>query len=272
MSQQVGADDFYEAGRKLAAHIADSSGKDISTVTLQALIRDLLPQHQQLQEALRSIVGRPGFLRLLPLAGSERGCAQKSAFIESLKKIYSAETVTASESLIRGMLMIAPREAKAIDLKAKMHNKDQSTGANTTVFSVVGLSLNGELYISSQISSLQIKRESKLSRKCLIAHWIFSPCFTICGLAYAAYTFSEPNENWLWKALSILWLLSSWAWWDDTLAKHYTLYIGLPEGNSAAISHKERKTIEAVRHDIVKGLESGCFPEYLTPPDKPSDG
>lgn len=61
MSQQQEVDDFYAAGRNLAQHITDSNGKDISSATLQALIRDLLPQHEELQEALRSIVARPDF-------------------------------------------------------------------------------------------------------------------------------------------------------------------------------------------------------------------
>ena len=50
--EQEDADDFYVAGRKLAAHIAYFKEKDISIATLQALIRDLLPEHEELQEAL----------------------------------------------------------------------------------------------------------------------------------------------------------------------------------------------------------------------------
>ncbi|WP_255124504.1 hypothetical protein [Synechococcus lacustris] len=104
MYEQEDADDFYLAGRKLAAHIAYFKEKDISVATLQALIRDLLPEHEELQEALRSIVARPGFLQLVQLAGSEKGVAQKCVFTESLRKIYSAETVSAAESLVCGMI------------------------------------------------------------------------------------------------------------------------------------------------------------------------
>ena len=103
MPQLVEIDDFYEAGKKLAKHFADSKGKDISIATLQALIRDFLPQHRELQEALRSIVARPEFLQLM-LVGSKIGLAQKCAFVENLKKIYSAETVSAADSLVCGMI------------------------------------------------------------------------------------------------------------------------------------------------------------------------
>ncbi len=104
MYEQEDADVFYLAGRKLAAHIAYFKEKDISIATLQALIRDLLPEHEEVQEALRSIVARPGFLQLVQLAGSEKGVAQKCVFSESLRKIYSAETVTAADSLVCGMI------------------------------------------------------------------------------------------------------------------------------------------------------------------------
>lgn len=104
MYEQEDADDFYVAGRKLAAHIAYFKEKDISIATLQALIRDLLPEHEEVQEALRSIVARPGFLQLVQLSGSEKGVAQKCVFAESLRKIYSAETVSAAESLVCGMI------------------------------------------------------------------------------------------------------------------------------------------------------------------------
>lgn len=104
MSQLEEVDDFYEAGRKLSGYIVDSMGKHISTATLQALIRDILPQHEELQEALRSIVTRPDFLQLVQLANSENGLAKKCAFVESLRKIYSGETVVAADSLACGMM------------------------------------------------------------------------------------------------------------------------------------------------------------------------
>ena len=112
MYEQEDADDFYLAGRKLAAHIAYFKEKDISVATLQALIRDLLPEHEELQEALRSIVARPGFLQLVQLADSEKGVAQKCVFAESLRKIYSAETVSAAESLVCGMIGLGVTTAK----------------------------------------------------------------------------------------------------------------------------------------------------------------
>jgi len=108
MSQLEEADDFYAAGRKLAEYIANSNGKEVSTATLQALIRDFLPQHEDAQEALRSIAARADFLKLVQLAGSGLGVAQKCAFIESLRKIYSAETTIATDRLVCGILLLPP--------------------------------------------------------------------------------------------------------------------------------------------------------------------
>ena len=117
------ADDFYAAGRKLAKHIADSSGLDIPTATLQSLIRDYLPQHEELQEALRSIVARVDFLQLVKLAGSRKGGAQKCAFIESLRKIYSTDTVEAADKLACGLLSVEPPGLANNQNSSKSNNK-----------------------------------------------------------------------------------------------------------------------------------------------------
>jgi hypothetical protein len=122
MSQLEGTDDFYVAGRKLAKHIADSKGKEVSTATLQALIRDFLPQHEEEQEAFRSIVARPDFLRLVKLASSGQGVAQKCALVESLKNIYSSKAVEAADRLVCGMLGLSVKIAH-----------DDSEGQKTTV-------------------------------------------------------------------------------------------------------------------------------------------
>ena len=111
MSQLDEADDFYATGRKLAKHIGDSKGKEVSTATLQALIRDFLPQHEEVQEALRSIIARPDSLQLVKLARSGQGGAQKCALIESLKNIYSARTVEAADRLVCGMLGLSIKTA-----------------------------------------------------------------------------------------------------------------------------------------------------------------
>jgi len=104
------ADDFYLAGRKLAKHIADSKGKDVSAATLQAMIRDFLPQHDELQEVLRSIIARPDSLRLVKLANTRHADPQSAlilkALIERLKIIYSAKTVKAADRLLCGMLSL----------------------------------------------------------------------------------------------------------------------------------------------------------------------
>jgi len=111
MSQLDEADDFYATGRMLAKHIGDSKGKEVSTATLQALIRDFLPQHEEVQEALRSIIARPDSLQLVKLARSGQGGAQKCALIESLKNIYSARTVEAADRLVCGMLGLSIKTA-----------------------------------------------------------------------------------------------------------------------------------------------------------------
>jgi len=104
MSKQEDADDFYAAGRQLAEHIADLEGKEVSTASLQALIRDLLPRHEELQESLRSIVARPDFLQLVKSAGRGGGIVRKNAFIQSLRKVYSMETLEAADYLASGVM------------------------------------------------------------------------------------------------------------------------------------------------------------------------
>ncbi len=150
MSQLEETDDFYATGKKLAQHIADSNDRDISTATLQALIRDLLPQHEEVQEALRSIATRPDFLQLAKLEGNGNGLAKKCAFIESLKKIYSAETIHAADRLVCGMMgfgvttsqneseaetIVAntlPHQGKVNDLQVAIQGED-SYGENSPV-------------------------------------------------------------------------------------------------------------------------------------------
>jgi len=104
MPKQDDADDLYAAGRQLAEHIANSDGKEASTATLQALLRDFLPQHEELQEALRSIVARPDFQRLAKLAGSGRGISQRDAFLEGLKNVYSSKIISDVKHLTSGLL------------------------------------------------------------------------------------------------------------------------------------------------------------------------
>jgi tetratricopeptide (TPR) repeat protein len=104
MSNQEEIVDFYAAGRKLAEHIVDYKGNDIPTATLQALIKDLLPQHEELQEALRSIVARPDFLQLAKLAGSGKGILQRDRFLERLKNVYSSKIISDTKHLTSGLL------------------------------------------------------------------------------------------------------------------------------------------------------------------------
>lgn len=106
MSQMEGKDDFYAAGTKLAEQIADSKSTEVSIASLQALIRDFLPQHEEVQEVLRSIVTRPDFLELAKLAGSESGVARKYVFLERMRKVYSIEAIAVIDRLVSGMMGI----------------------------------------------------------------------------------------------------------------------------------------------------------------------
>lgn len=164
MSQLEEKDDFYAAGRKLAQHITNSKGKEISTATLQALIRDFLPQHEEVQEALRSIVARPDFRELVKLAGSRKGVAQKCSVVESLKKIYSIETVEAAENLMRGILgLLQINKPEEYDIKTQrqkplpendkvLGNHDKQRDAYQDARNKDGESLVGaEEYISARL-------------------------------------------------------------------------------------------------------------------------
>lgn len=140
MSHVEESDDFYAAGRKLARHIANSKSKDLYTATLQALIRDFLPRHEELQESLRSIVARPDFLQLVKLVGSQKGLAQKCFFVENLRNKYSAGTIIAADRLVCGMMALGeagtPNASEAETIAGdSLHN--QIKGSDPKVASLV---------------------------------------------------------------------------------------------------------------------------------------
>jgi hypothetical protein len=111
------SNDLYSAGQKIGSHLAKLSENEITPALLQALIRDYLPEHEDIQEALRSIVSRTGFIDLLCLAKKEKGAVQKESLLESLKKIYNIESVVAVENLIKGILSPIPPIYKDISLE-----------------------------------------------------------------------------------------------------------------------------------------------------------
>jgi len=137
VTKQENADDFYAAGRQLAEHIADLEGKEVSTASLQALIRDLLPRHEELQEALRSIVARPDFRELVKLAGSGRGIPQRDAFLGRLTNVYSSKVISDVKHLTSGLLQTgaannshAETNIQKEDSDPEEKNTKKSGGAN----------------------------------------------------------------------------------------------------------------------------------------------
>ena len=82
---------------------------------MQALVRDLLPHHEELQEALRSIVARPDFLQLAKLAGSGRGIPQRDAFLERLKNVYRSKIISDIKRLTGRFFRQAKPTAAALE-------------------------------------------------------------------------------------------------------------------------------------------------------------
>lgn len=181
MSQQEDGDDFYAAGIRLAEHIAVSSDKDISTATLQALIRDFLPQHEELQEALRSIVARPDFLQLVKLAGSGKGGAQKCALIESLRKIYSTDTVEAADKLVCGIM--------GLNHKTSSSDLGPNTALDTKAFQEAKVIASEARKKAAYPEEKQIPRARAAERKVhspLLTSHSFRNIATICLTTLAA--------------------------------------------------------------------------------------
>jgi len=102
----ISTNDFYEAGSRIRAVISKEPDNKVPKSVLQALVRDYLPQHEEMQEALRSIIVRPSFTQLLVQAKSGKALIHKSVFVESLRKIYSDETVNTADEFICGILAL----------------------------------------------------------------------------------------------------------------------------------------------------------------------
>ena len=121
MSKEEEINEFFVAGIKVADHIANSNGKDISAKTMRALISDLLPQPKELQEGIKSIVVRKDFLQLAKLAGSGAGIAERDALLESLKIIYSSTIISCTRDLINGLLQAESGKVGHSDSNAQKH-------------------------------------------------------------------------------------------------------------------------------------------------------
>lgn len=153
MSQLKETDDFYAAGRKLGEYLVDSNGKDISTATLQALMRDFLPQHEEAQEALRSIVAIPSFRQLLPLAGSNhKGVLQRDAFLQSLQDVYAPRIINASKQLINGLLQATTENFIRI-----AHNETTQTSQHPKKTAMIGECPNEESIEKASMTQLARK-------------------------------------------------------------------------------------------------------------------
>ncbi len=105
MSQQNREEeDFFNTGRELRKHSSSYQRGEIPPGVAQGLIGDYLAQYEGIQEALKSIVAKPGFLQLLRKEELGVKGVQKSSFVESLSKTYSPEVIQAASILIDGIL------------------------------------------------------------------------------------------------------------------------------------------------------------------------
>jgi hypothetical protein len=98
--------DFYDAGIRIREILLRSTDEKIAEKTLQALIRDFLPQQEEIMEALINIASKTEFSELIKIKDKQVADRQASIFTKSLSKVYSGETVIAAENLIRGLLAL----------------------------------------------------------------------------------------------------------------------------------------------------------------------
>jgi hypothetical protein len=129
MQESRNNNDFYAAGFELRKQIRESHENAISTRKAQALLKDYLPHHEEIQEALHSIIARPSFAPLLGLPHRGGAVALQHSLIESLRKTYSEEVVFATEKLINGLLSLDEKEAQ--NQTSKRPNKQESKSIPT---------------------------------------------------------------------------------------------------------------------------------------------
>ena len=75
-----------------------------------------------MQEGIKSIVVRKDFLQLAKLAGSGAGIAERDAFLESLKIIYSSTIISCTRDLINGLLQAESGKVGHSDCNAQKHS------------------------------------------------------------------------------------------------------------------------------------------------------
>jgi len=120
--------DCYMAGFELSRQLRELGKDTLSTKQAQALLKDYLPQHEEILEALQSIVARPSFTPLLKSPHEKAAVARKHSVIASIRKTYSQEVIFAAENLINGLLRL---DEGAAALQAFNQTRNQYSKTNT---------------------------------------------------------------------------------------------------------------------------------------------
>lgn len=107
--QEPDSNDFYTAGFELSRQIREADKGILSAKRAQALLKDFLCQHEDILEALQSIVARPSFAPLLKSPHDAGVFARKQSIVASIRKTYSQEVVFATEDFINGLLSLDER-------------------------------------------------------------------------------------------------------------------------------------------------------------------
>ena len=101
----VGSDGRLRAlGSELADFIKATSGDQITTPSLQAVIADLAVDHSDLVAPLKDLVSRQTFRSLIPMATSGGGAIQRDALIQEISRVYHPAVLIAIEDVLNGFL------------------------------------------------------------------------------------------------------------------------------------------------------------------------
>lgn len=93
-------------GAELARYICEHNGDLPAIYILQAITADLAGHDEQLLLPLKTLVSKPGFLALLPLAGSGSGEIQRYALLRDLENTFSEATIARISTVLDGFLGI----------------------------------------------------------------------------------------------------------------------------------------------------------------------
>lgn len=121
------------------------------------------------------------------------------------------------------------------------------------------INLGGKTYNISQINSVYIGSVRRYSGGSVWGAWFIGG---IAGFAILGSISSAIGD-----AAGFLWIIATIAAFITALIftgmEDYAVFFDMSSGKVSAYSDRDRNKVEAIKDDIVRGLEEGYFPNYL---------